>query len=339
MEQKVIYYPHLDVLKGIAILLMVMGHVIPWTLGEPLFIQQPLSELYGSELYLSVIYRLIYSFHMPLLFFASGFLFYRAEHHGTNYLKNTIIKRVHRILIPYLVTGTLLYFGRGHWGYWFLQDMFVLNLFVSIIFFIIDFKKVKKWQELAIYITGFILLYIFRKLTPSLENDTDGIIVISRLANYYPAFIMGILCRKYNKFEQLIENKWVVFISLLCFIGLFILSGYKITGLSSLSSILLPLTMIIYLNNFTIKTKTGKGIILLSFIGKNSLEIYILHLFFIMVFQEIGIFMLSIEHWITSITFQIVYSLTISAISIFLSIITANILKSSNIIKRIMFGA
>lgn len=339
MEQKVIYYPHLDVLKGIAILLMVMGHVIPWTLGEPLFIQQPLSELYSSELYLSVIYRLIYSFHMPLLFFASGFLFYRVEHHGTNYLKNTIIKRIHRILIPYLVTGTLLYFGRGHWGYWFLQDMFVLNLFVSITFFIIDFKKVKKWQELAIYITGFILLYVFRKLTPDLENDTNGIIAISRLANYYPAFIMGILCRKYNKFEQLIENKWIVFMSLLFFIGLFILSGYKITGLSSLSSILLPLTMIIYLNNFAIKTKTGKGITLLSFIGKNSLEIYILHLFFIMVFQEIGIFMLSIEHWITSITFQIVYSLIISSISISLSIITANILKSSNIIKRLMFGS
>lgn len=339
MEQKVAYYPHLDILKGIAILLMVMGHVIPWTLGEPLFILQPLSKLYGTELYLSVIYRLIYSFHMPLLFFASGFLFYRSEHHGTNYLKNTIIKRVHRILIPYLVTGTLLYLGRGHWGYWFLQDMFVLNLFVSIIFFIIDLKKTKKWQELVIYIIGFILLYIFRKLTPNLENDTNGIIAISRLANYYPAFIIGILCRKYNKFEQLIENQWIVFISLLSFIGLFILSGYKVSVLSSFSSILLPLTMIIYLNNFALKTKTGKGITLLSFIGKNSLEIYILHLFFIMVFQKIGILMLSIEHWITSITFQIVYSLTISSISISLSIITANILKSSDIIKRLMFGS
>lgn len=72
METAKVYYPYLDVLKGIAILLMVMGHVITWTLDKS-FIHQPVLSLSGNELYLSLVYKIIYSFHMPLLFFVSGF--------------------------------------------------------------------------------------------------------------------------------------------------------------------------------------------------------------------------------------------------------------------------
>lgn len=72
METAKVYYPYLDVLKGIAILLMVMGHVIIWTLDKS-FIHQLVLSLSGNELYLSLVYKIIYSFHMPLLFFVSGF--------------------------------------------------------------------------------------------------------------------------------------------------------------------------------------------------------------------------------------------------------------------------
>lgn len=44
IETAKVYYPYLDVLKGIAILLMVMGHVIPWTLDKS-FIHQPVLSL------------------------------------------------------------------------------------------------------------------------------------------------------------------------------------------------------------------------------------------------------------------------------------------------------
>lgn len=74
METAKVYYPYLDVLKGIAILLMVMGHVIPWTLDKS-FIHQPVLSLGGNELYLSLVYKIIYSFHMPLLFLSLAFCF------------------------------------------------------------------------------------------------------------------------------------------------------------------------------------------------------------------------------------------------------------------------
>ena len=92
METAKVYYPYLDVLKGIAIILMVMGHVIPWTLDKS-FIHQPLLSLSGNELYLSLVYKIIYSFHMPLLFFVSGFLFYKPIKINDKFFQKTLTKR------------------------------------------------------------------------------------------------------------------------------------------------------------------------------------------------------------------------------------------------------
>ncbi len=69
-----------DVLKGIAILLVVVGHVA------------------GGELR-----NVIYMFHMPLFFFISGFLF-RPEKDTGRY----IVKKTVHLLIPYAVFLTLL---------------------------------------------------------------------------------------------------------------------------------------------------------------------------------------------------------------------------------------
>lgn len=95
MEKK-IYYPHLDLLKGLAILLMVMGHVIPWTLESDL-LQKPLMLLDRHSFGLALVYQVIYSFHMPLLFFVSGFLFFRPIQHNSQYLCDVLKKRIKRI--------------------------------------------------------------------------------------------------------------------------------------------------------------------------------------------------------------------------------------------------
>ena len=63
----------IDVAKGITILLVVYGHL-----------QNPINEL-------------IYSFHMPAFFFMSGIFAKEMS------LKDTIIKKSHRLLIPFLI--------------------------------------------------------------------------------------------------------------------------------------------------------------------------------------------------------------------------------------------
>ena len=73
------HYDFLDAMKGMGILLVVLGHV---SLIEPLN-------------------TVIYAFHMPLFFFISGFLFFssRKEHFA--------VRRVKSLLTPYFVFSLL----------------------------------------------------------------------------------------------------------------------------------------------------------------------------------------------------------------------------------------
>ena len=101
----------------------------------------------------------------------------------------------------------------------------------------------------------------------------------------------------------------------------------------------IPLLAIIFLTSAFVKIdfKKSPGGVLL-FIGRNSLEIYILHLFFVMPFKEVGLYILNQNDFALSITLQIVYSLTISSIAICLSVWIANLLKQNGILSRLLFG-
>lgn len=334
MENKS-YYPHLDLLKGLAILLMVMGHVLPWTIDSDIF-HKPFMTLDSHDLQLSLVYKIIYSFHMPLLFFVSGFLFYKSVKHDKLYLKDILIKRTKRILIPYLATGFLLLLCRGHWGYWFLQCLFVMNLIVALIFFSIYHFKLKIKAEISLFLLIGFLLYILEKLSVNLEENTFGIIVVGRLFNYYPAFILGVLMHKYDRLREFLSNELVVLLCLVIYICTFVLSGFKIPIVGLFVMILLPISIIIYLNHLFVNYYKMGGV--LSWIGKNSMEVYILHVFYVIVIKEVGSYMMTMDSFVTVITFQIVYSFIVSIIAIILSILTASFLKGSKILKSLLFG-
>ena len=47
MDKAKIYFHNIDALKGLAILLMVMAHVLAWSYREPNFLNNSLCELEG----------------------------------------------------------------------------------------------------------------------------------------------------------------------------------------------------------------------------------------------------------------------------------------------------
>lgn len=79
----------IDALKGIGILLMVLGHM-----------------------HFSVIFNhYIFAFHMPLFFLISGYLYKRPQT-----MLKTIIRKAKRLLIPYFS------FGIGYWILWLIAN-------------------------------------------------------------------------------------------------------------------------------------------------------------------------------------------------------------------------
>jgi len=79
----------LDVAKGICIILVVIGHYCPD----------------NSPGWYVWIHDLIYSFHMPLFMFASGYL-YMATRKKESY-GNFLLKKIKRIIIPYFTVSVL----------------------------------------------------------------------------------------------------------------------------------------------------------------------------------------------------------------------------------------
>ena len=62
--------PLIDVAKGIAILLVLLGHTIQFASGE---------EFEKASLfYNNIVFKTIYSFHMPLFMVISGYLYYNS---------------------------------------------------------------------------------------------------------------------------------------------------------------------------------------------------------------------------------------------------------------------
>ena len=76
----------LDLSKGILITLVVVGHSIQYSLGE---------EWLTSNLYFeNIVFKIIYSFHMPLFMIISGYLFYNSNKKGFKQLMTSKLKAI-----------------------------------------------------------------------------------------------------------------------------------------------------------------------------------------------------------------------------------------------------
>lgn len=90
------YYKWVNIARGFGIILVVIGHALTDTLGCK---DGSVSKL---------IFDIIYSFHMPLFFFLSGFLAAKALNMFTLKDKTDyVIQRFKRLMVPYFCVGLL----------------------------------------------------------------------------------------------------------------------------------------------------------------------------------------------------------------------------------------
>lgn len=82
--------PRIDIIKGIAILLVLIGHVIQYASGAE---YQRVGAFYDN-----VLFKFIYGFHMPLFMVVSGYLFYRTVCHKSP--KDVIVSRLKTLIVP-----------------------------------------------------------------------------------------------------------------------------------------------------------------------------------------------------------------------------------------------
>lgn len=206
---------YLDLIKACAIILVVIGHCIQYGSGSEYF----LTELYFDNL----IFKSIYSFHMPLFALISGHLFYYTlSRRGT---ASALRREVKSVLIPVLAWSASYYLIFR--GQEILDSGLILYVKNLIKFCLTDiwFLWAVFWCSLAIIainkffkdnLIAYGVLMIFLLFIPEKMNSHYYIFL-------YPYFVFGYLWNKHNlqeKVAELFSKKRTIF--LLCLLVLWI---------------------------------------------------------------------------------------------------------------------
>ncbi len=293
-----------DNLRGLAIILVVFGHFIATCFNFFTF---------------DMVYAAIYLFHMPLFIFISGYF--------SKITPDTNIKALKNIFIPFLLFDTLwiisaflingeltktIYIIPG-FGLWYLLSLFFWRTFLPAA----DRIKYVFWLSIAL------ALFI-----GTIDFKTN-FLSISRTLCFFPVFLFGYYFKDLK--EKFTFNKYLsagVFVALLASATLFfapktgklllLRDSYVNMHMGNLEGIILRLMVIsvgilccILLFNIMTSKKT-----FLTKMGRNSLAIYILHLYFVTYLPELMRY-LGFNFVFKSYLFSLIYVILGSTIVLF----------------------
>lgn len=339
METKRIEY--MDALRGLAIFLMVMGHVLAWTFTD-------YKQAFESNLYCGFLWKFIYSFHMPLFVFVSGYFF--VIKFNDNILKESakfIYKKFVALLVPFATMGFLLWSVRDNGvEYWFLRtlfELFVLGLplylFSNFITSRLTFERRNYLLiiDLLLFAFGSVVLLVINR---TLNSELKTIFDTESLTRLYPYFVFGLLLRKHNLLQKIISQNIIYSLSLVVFMTLFFvhlfvyLNSFDFLLRVTISFSAICMLYYFFKNSFN----EGRGFKVFSLLGKRSIEIYLIHFFFAFKLTELGDYLVGVTFYGTNLLIQIVYSTVVSAIIITLCLGVTKIIERSKSLSFLLLG-
>lgn len=349
---------YVDALRGFTMLLVVFAHVE--TFG-----------LFNFE-YETFVGRLFQSFRMPLFFFISGFVAYKPDREWNLNTCWTLTKKKIAIqIIPTLAIGAVYTYAYlqsdmlsfisdpAKLGYWFpfvLLEMFVLYYAVSAVSYTVG----KKWISIPKPVISSVsliflalVMYLLKlpfKIVPVL--DTIGNFTsLHYTFNYFMYFVFGVLARQYSdRFETIIENKYVSAAVILLFAGVFFFYNFLNVSvddmflkekviLTMLESIIGFLGVVVvysffrkYSDSFDGGTKLGSS---LQYIGRRTLDIYLLHYFFLPFLPEAGDFLRQSHN----VVLELFIGLCLSVLIVIVCLCVSNVIRLSPFLGKYLFGA
>lgn len=278
---------YIDAMRGFTMILVVLGHVSIYALGM---------EVTGAFTF----HKLFGEFRMPLFFFVSGFVFYKPNFKwDINQTLRFIRKKTSvQILSPLLFL--LVYVHVYHLsvaealyaplklGYWFTFTLFAFYLFYLSLHHFLYLLKIKQgilYDALFLLVGLAVYLLIYGR--PAILNTAVCNILCASTWHYFLYFIVGSLTRKYFLlFERLLSTTPMVLLSILLFIGGNLLlpdfydSHNRIAGLL-LTPAGIVLVFALFHNHAAVFSKSHKIGFILQSVGRRTLDIYLIHYFFL----------------------------------------------------------
>lgn len=259
----------LDYMKGIAIVMVVIGHVLIFSIGVD---SVPIMSLIGIC-------------EMPFFFAVSGFLSYKYD--NVLNIKDEMkkfIRRSRMLLVPLVVwslilnivhgvtTPSLSLFLRG--DYWFFIALWLCDLIYAITSYVSHRIKFSIIGDILLY--G--IIYTFIIMMRMKDVTMGGVLPIHNIQYYFPFFVLGIMMRKYVKVYGLVLNRYSYAVGMLVLImGWYFSSmqSYAIFFCAALGAVVVTWMACREIKNGSHAAKV------LALVGQNTLPIFAIHYLFI----------------------------------------------------------
>ncbi len=278
-----------DNIKTILIVLVVMGHL--------------LNLVYDQSKVFSILYAFIYSFHMPVFIFVSGYFSRNPD--------KCREQAVEKFLIPYIVFCVLLQveerilnIGIGaemsirilypQWGLWYLLAIFWWRLFLK------DFIRIRFILPLSILLGVMI----------GFSNEFTTFLSISRVFALLFFFLLGYYCtpkvvERIRSFPKILGGLSVILTAIFAYVFVYKLNfersilyfrgPYSSEGELKQALMRLMLYGIAVLMIFAFINLCGESKNRFTYIGINSVSVYIFHLFVVKFIERFFEFNLSVS--------------------------------------------
>ncbi|MCR5820340.1 MAG: acyltransferase [Bacteroidaceae bacterium] len=339
----------LDALRGFTMLLVVMYHV--FTMGFNGNVQK------GTSLTFMMLFR------MPTFFFISGFLAYKASAVWTgDYLASMLWKKFKVQMIPTIVflLANLLLLYPDFWkafewamrspvkgGYWFCWSLLHMFIIYYIIAYILERFRIKgAWPwivvwliSVCIYATLYMPSWFSWHKAPFWQYSS-----LVRTAEYFQFFVAGILVHRYwNRITTLMDTAWfypiVLFLAFICCAENFHLHHFRLQWANlprtiAIYSLVFIVVMFFryYEHWFTRDRWVGAS---LQYIGTRTLDVYLLHYFFIPTLPMVGAWLKTAGR---NFVLETIIPLAMAIVVVAFSLLASNIIRVSPFYKKWFFG-
>ena len=350
----------LDALRGFTMLMVVTNHVYGFG--------------FDANTKYSMFMSLCLLFRMPLFFFISGFLAYKASFSwNARDTTDLIAKKLRVQIVPTVVfmTAEIALTAKVFWdkmgtawasptkgGYWFTMVLLEMFLIYYAVCWIgkkltprkaLDSHSATDSPPALLIILWLLSLFAYATLyMPSwfswYKDEFWQVTSLTEVARFFHFFLLGNLVHRYwSQVQRLLDSKW--FFPLLIAVAFLGAGDYlKWHNLRlqwanlprTLSMYALVMIIVAFFRNyaqwFTKETRIGYT---LQYIGVRTLDIYLIHYFFLPKLPDVGVwFRAHPQNFVLEGTTAIALALLVVAFSI----LTSHVLRVSPFLKKWLFG-
>lgn len=339
----------LDAMRGFTMILVVAYHVAQFS-----FLQNIKTS---ASLPFLVLFR------MPLFFFVSGFLSYKANFVLTpksffgltwKKIKIQVFPAVIFLCVFLIFKGKAPFadaFMRcmysstkgGYWFTWVLLQMFVIYYIVAIISAKLR-SNIPIWILWVVCLLGYLSLYMPKEFGYWYRTDIMRYMSFFQTIKFMHFFVFGNLVHRYwERSEKLMDGKWlfpllviIAFLSCADFFKWHFLRMEWTNLPKTLAMYSLMMIVIFffrcYRESLSKETRIGS---VLQYIGVRTLDIYLLHFIFLPKLPMVGEWL---NNYHPNFVIDIIASIGISSVVIIFCLLTSNILRISPFLKEYLFG-